>query len=273
MVLFSSKVMDALKSIGLNLYERKLWVALLSRGSATAGELSEIANVPRSRTYDTLQSLAEKGFVIVQPIKPIRFVAVPPLEALERAKRKVEEDMQTMRERIDELKQSPEIAELTKLHTTGLKLVQPSELTGTIRSRDSIFEHLGTMIKSAKSEVNIVATPEGLTELLVGNLSVLRDAKRRGVNIRIATPISERYADVIEALGSVADVRSVDEREVSLAGQFYVVDGKEVLFPLTDMKSVDASQDLAIWSKSEHAAGQVFRPLFELVWSHSKKRD
>ncbi|MBN1502815.1 hypothetical protein JW930_04675, partial [Candidatus Woesearchaeota archaeon] len=35
----------------LNLYEVKIWAALLSRGVSTAGELSDIANVPRSRSY------------------------------------------------------------------------------------------------------------------------------------------------------------------------------------------------------------------------------
>ena len=34
----------------LNLYEVKIWTALLSRGVSTAGELSDIANVPRSRS-------------------------------------------------------------------------------------------------------------------------------------------------------------------------------------------------------------------------------
>ena len=43
----SARALDALKTIGLNKYERNLWVALLSRGSATAGELSDISNVPR----------------------------------------------------------------------------------------------------------------------------------------------------------------------------------------------------------------------------------
>ena len=41
----------------LNLYEVKIWTALLSRGVSTAGELSDIANVPRSRSYDVLESL------------------------------------------------------------------------------------------------------------------------------------------------------------------------------------------------------------------------
>ena len=62
----TTKTLDALKSIGLNLYERKIFVALLARGVATAGELSQIANVPRSRSYDILESLADKGFVVAE---------------------------------------------------------------------------------------------------------------------------------------------------------------------------------------------------------------
>ena len=86
-MLASQKVFDSLKGIGLNLYERKLWVALLARGTSTAGELSSMANVPRSRSYDILQSLAEKGFVVVQTAKPLKYVAIAPEEALERAKK------------------------------------------------------------------------------------------------------------------------------------------------------------------------------------------
>src|SRR3989304_2084439 len=88
----SQHVLDALKQIGLNLYERKLWVALLLRGSATAGELSSLSKVPHSRTYDVLESLAEKGFVMVQTAKPLKYMAIPPTEALERAKKKLRED-------------------------------------------------------------------------------------------------------------------------------------------------------------------------------------
>ena len=44
----------------LNLYEVKIWTSLLSRGASTAGELAEISNVPRSRSYDVLESLEKK---------------------------------------------------------------------------------------------------------------------------------------------------------------------------------------------------------------------
>ena len=76
----------------LNLYEVKIWTALLSRGVSTAGELSDIANVPRSRSYDVLESLEKKGFVIMKLGKPIKYIAVPPKEVVERVKKKVEID-------------------------------------------------------------------------------------------------------------------------------------------------------------------------------------
>jgi len=111
----SQHVLDTLKQIGLNLYERKLWVALLSRGTASAGELSELAKIPRSRSYDVLETLADKGFVMVKNAKPLQYVAIPPAEALERAKRKIKEDAEVSAKQIDTLKTSPTLKELDKI--------------------------------------------------------------------------------------------------------------------------------------------------------------
>jgi sugar-specific transcriptional regulator TrmB len=50
------------KIFDLNLYEVKVWTALLSRGTSTAGELSNISDVPRSRTYDILDHWRKKDY-------------------------------------------------------------------------------------------------------------------------------------------------------------------------------------------------------------------
>ena len=76
------------KIFDLNLYEVKVWTALLSRGTSTAGELSNISDVPRSRTYDILESLEKKGFIIMRLGKPIKFVALKPEEVIERVKKR-----------------------------------------------------------------------------------------------------------------------------------------------------------------------------------------
>ena len=64
--------LNKLKDFGLNSYESKLWVALLSRGVSTAGELADISSVPRSRAYDVLESLEKKGFIVMKVGKPIK---------------------------------------------------------------------------------------------------------------------------------------------------------------------------------------------------------
>ena len=54
-------LLDLRKYFRLNIYEVKIWTALLSRGMASAGELADISSVPRSRCYDVLESLEKKG--------------------------------------------------------------------------------------------------------------------------------------------------------------------------------------------------------------------
>jgi len=40
--------------------------------------------VPRSRCYDVLESLEKKGFIISKIGKPLKYIAVPPEEVVER---------------------------------------------------------------------------------------------------------------------------------------------------------------------------------------------
>src|SRR5512138_630455 len=98
---------------GLNLYEVKIWAALLSRGVSTAGELSDIANVPRSRSYDVLESLEKKGFVVMKLGKPIKYIAVPPSEVVERVKKNMKKDAEEAVERLNNLKNTDVLQELT----------------------------------------------------------------------------------------------------------------------------------------------------------------
>ena len=90
------------KIFDLNLYEVKVWTALLSRGVSTAGELSNISDVPRSRTYDILESLEKKGFIVMKLGKPLNYVAVEPGEVVERAKKLVNRDAKEQVKKLEE---------------------------------------------------------------------------------------------------------------------------------------------------------------------------
>ena len=146
----------------LNLYEAKIWASLLSRGVSTAGELSDIANVPRSRSYDVLESLEKQGFVIMKLGKPIKYIAVSPSEVVERVKKNMKTSVDERLHKLDELKQSDFLKELTTLHKQGIELVEPTDLSGSLRGRHNLYNHLELTIRNAEKTVTLVTTTQGL---------------------------------------------------------------------------------------------------------------
>lgn len=264
----SPELMDNLRGIGLNLYERKLWVALLARGVGTAGELSTMAKVPRSRTYDVLQTLADKGFVIIQSAKPLKYVAIPPEEALGKAKQKLKNDLNVKLERIERLKGSKLLDELKNIHQQGFKLVAPEDLTGALKGRTSIIQQMDSMLKDASLSVDIMATHTGVKDLFENHFSTLKSLKQKGIKVRIAAKHNEGNEDAIKALSGVADVRRIHEKNTDVHGNFAIVDNKQMMLGLTDLEE-NPSEHMVFWTKSPHAAGKVGSPLFNLVWEKS----
>src|SRR3989338_9228646 len=76
----------------LNIYETKVWLALLTKGIASAGEVAEISGVPRSRTYDVLEGLEKRGFAITKLGKPVKYIGVKPRAIIEKLKNNVKSD-------------------------------------------------------------------------------------------------------------------------------------------------------------------------------------
>src|SRR3989339_804471 len=130
------------KIFDLNLYEVKVWTALLSRGTSTAGELSSISDVPRSRTYDILE---KKGFIVMKLGKPIRFVALKPAEVVERVKRNLMVQAKERTKRLETLRGDEVLEELSSLFTQGVKFVEPSDLSGSLKGRQNLYNHLDMM--------------------------------------------------------------------------------------------------------------------------------
>ncbi len=267
------QVMDALKAIGLNLYERKLWIALLSKGTATAGELAELSNVPRSRCYDVLESLADKGFVIIQPAKPMRYVAVKPKEALERAKQRALKRAEEMVERIDRLKNSEVLKELERLYESGIKTVKPEDLSGALRGRESFYEHMGSLLQKAKRNVSILVTEQGLVEIYKKYLRIFQRLNKRGIDVRILAPIeSEKVKEIARELSKYAKIKDISKvNRPKPSSRACSIDGEHFLITLTDESEIAPGREISFWANSKHAAKNFFEPVFNLLWDEGKE--
>jgi len=253
--------LNKLKDFGLNSYESKLWVALLSRGISTAGELSDISNVPRSRAYDVLESLEKKGFVIVKVGKPIKYLAVPPQEVVERVKKKVSEEAFQKTKILDQLKESEILDELNILHSQGVKLVDPTDRSGAFRGRNKIYEHLAMMIKNAQKDVTLVTTKEGLERKYDFLYSAFKKAAQRGVKIRIAVPSSPNK-EILNQFSKIAEIKNTKDNS-----RFCLVDDREILLMLTEDKKTHKDYDSAVWVNAPYFVG-YFHKLFEQEWKN-----
>ena len=234
--------LNKLKDFGLNSYESKLWVALLSRGVSTAGELSDISNVPRSRAYDVLESLEKKGFVIVKVGKPIKYLAVPPTEVVERVKKKVMEEADQRNKVLSNLKESDVLEELSTLHTEGVKLVDPTDKSGAFRGRDKVHEHLTTMVKNAQNSITLMISKDGLERKYDFLAAPLKKAVKKGVKINVVVPATANKT-ILKEISQFANVSN----NVKGNARFCLVDNDQMLLFLTDDKKVHKSYDSAVW--------------------------
>jgi HTH-type transcriptional regulator, sugar sensing transcriptional regulator len=252
---------------GLNLYEVRIWTALLSRGVSTAGELSDIGNVPRSRAYDVLESLERKGFVIMKLGKPIKYIAVEPTEVVERAKKYLMNHASERVKRLDELRGTDVLNELKVLHKQGIEFIEPTDLSGAIRGRHNIYTHLETMVKSAQKSVTLVTTSKGMLRKVEALKGELERLKRKGVKIRIAAPMSKEAQQVAREISKIADVRHADKVDA----RFCIVDGKELMFMVLNDDDVHPTYDVGVWVNTPYFASAM-EGMFDEQWKGMSSR-
>jgi sugar-specific transcriptional regulator TrmB len=254
------------KIFDLNLYEVKVWTALLSRGVSTAGELSNISDVPRSRTYDILETLEKKGFIVMKLGKPIKFVALKPEEVIERVKKNLVVEAHEKSKRLEKLKEEEILTELNVLFNQGVKFVEPADLSGSVKGRQNVYNHLDMMIRDAEETITIVTTASGINRKLEALAPALEKAKKRGVKIRIAAPIDESNKAVAKKLVKVAEVRNC----TGLRARFAIVDSEQLLFLVLDDDKVHPNYDVAIWLSTDFLANAM-EQLFEAAWKEFKR--
>ena len=248
------------KIFGLNLYEAKVWTAILSRGVSTAGELSNIGDVPRSRTYDILESLEKKGFIVMKLGKPIKFIALKPEEVVDRVKRNLVIEAAERGKRLDKLKSEDMLKELSTLYVQGIKFVEPHELSGSLKGRSNIYNHMDMIARGAEKSITIVTSEEGLNRKFEALKETFDKARKHGVKIRVAAPITAKNIRSAKELSKHAEVR-----HTNMDSRFAVVDGKDLLFMVLGDKEIHASYDLGVWLNTPFFAGTMEK-MFDSNW-------
>ena len=234
----------------LNIYEVKIWTALLSRGIATAGELSDISNVPRSRSYDVLESLEKKGFIIMKLGKPIRYLAVEPAEVLKRVKVTIQCEADSRLQQIETVQEEDIFSELQGLFKTGIEHIEPHALSGSFKGRSGLYEHLGMLFSQAEKSVILVSTPEGVLRKLSHFRLKFKKLASKGVPVLIYTKVTDAVERAAKEFGTSFKLFSLE----TAPSRFCIVDDNDVVFMVHDDKQVHEEEDTGIWVKTPYFA-------------------
>ncbi len=264
----SRKVLESLRGIGLNLYERNLYTAILIKKVATASELSELSRVPRARVYDVLESLEQKGFVVVQHGSPFKYVAVEPKEAFENLKSNIKKEAELTITRLEELKKSEIMTDLVSLYKKDLKMISPGSFNAIIKSEDKIKLQTKNLLSKAKKQVNILTSEKGIMDLK-DHIRSFSKLKGKNVEINIMGPITSRNRKQAMELLPYANLKHLEGVELPL-GKLQIVDGEHVLMGLVNDAEIEPSQEIAFWTQSPHVANELMEPIFKQLWSQAR---
>jgi sugar-specific transcriptional regulator TrmB len=241
---------EQLTSFGLSTYAARTFVALAVLGDGTAQDVSDVADVPRTRVYDAAEELREWQLVDVQQSTPKRFWAV----SVDTAARQFD---RAYRRRLDRL-------------TASLRSFTPEDRTEeqrgvwTVTGRTAVHDRVIEFVDSAEEEVVYTTAADLLTEEVVDALSA---ASERGVTIRLAGMSSAATAAVREELPDATTFESMWNWDDTPAGRLLMVDRERtlvsVLLPGNGDHPPNPLDETAIWGTgSTNGLVIVLRALF-----------
>ena len=219
-------LVDKLKEIGFNSYEAKVYIALLKKYPATGYEVAKLANIPQSRTYDTLKVLEEKNVVATSNTKPVSYTPIKPKQLISSYQKKMDSTLNYLEKHLPQVKDTY------------------NEPIITITGKPNIYNKVLEVIQNAKKEIylEIWSQDYRLFE------QELLNAYNRNVEIRIVG-----YDNFTSRFGLVFEHAFARDIEMSLGGRMIVmaVDDNEGVVGKVSSFNEELNDTNLIWTKNK----------------------
>jgi sugar-specific transcriptional regulator TrmB len=224
-----TELIDHLIRLGLSEYEARAYIATVALGEGTVKEISVESGVPRSRAYDVMERLAERGFVQIGNSNPICYRANEPLVASNHL-------MEEIRYANDEV-----VRELNEIGRRAEKAQNP---IWTLMGDWAIDHKITELISSAKESIIIVC---------FSNSKLIRYAKpltEMSKKIPVTVTLTREAESFVGLLGNtrIMRVRPATPHIAELSGEvlekgFFTRDGR---FSIEFIMLVDKENSLVL---------------------------
>jgi predicted transcriptional regulator len=220
--------MDSLVALGFSRLEAAIYVYLLEESPATGYQIAKAIEKPNANTYQALESMTQRGLLLVEDGRPRRYRAVPHQEMLRQLDAAYTARIETASKELDAIRPA----------TADLQVYRITDYT-------QVIERCRAMLARARRKVVVDAFPGVLAIIL----DELQATAGRGTEV-----IAKIYEPVaLEGVMVVIDYRG---RHIPDKWGFQwlnlVVDGREHLFACLDVEEMRLIQ--AIWTESPYVA-------------------
>ena len=237
----------SLEEFGLSKYEAQAYVALISKGTISASELSYYSEIPRTKVYPTLLKLENKKLVIISKSKPIMCTAISPEDAFD----------DVIHEQINKVNaMNTLVSNLKKTSEESRKSRGSEEKRYFHISANKVLNQLQTMIEGSKSSIKIM-TDQGGLGLLSECKEQLVGVIRRNLDVKLIIPPSQICSEAYRTIPDGVEIKTsdvvqncfiFDETELLMINND---NGKGAIFSSTEILGVNQERVFSnIWKNS-----------------------
>ncbi len=184
-------LLSNLKTLGLSTNAAKVFLALLSHPSSSAGFLCKETGIPDSKIYYVLSELSKRGMIIVQGGTPNIYKSLHPKEAVNNLKQQLVENLN------QKINQADNLADSLSPMFESIESEEKMGLAYVIRGRRNIIRKMKDLIGTAKEEVVVFISEQDLLDEL--DSSILKASKL--VETKLAVTRNLRKTTNLEELG------------------------------------------------------------------------
>lgn len=258
-------LLPELTAIGFAKNEARAYLCLLRNGALTAPQISRAVNIPKSKIYEILESLQDRGIVEGFPGSPRRFRAG-------RLDSFLEETLDVNRARLAEMEKTTarlksSLDEIEKVSRVGLPhkgQVDNTEILWTVNGKRGFHEKFVELGAAAKEEILVMSPTFSRNPLLEEGII---DASRRGVSIRGITALSPENAPRIKFW-----LRHYNEMRHFSGGiplTVLIFDNARAIYRLS-YESEGKSNHIGVFSSSPDFVAAM-RQYWDALWATSRK--
>ena len=251
------ELIAGLAEFGLGRNEARLYLAAVGRPPMRAAELAQLADIGRTKAYDALRLLVDKGLFTEQPGRVARFLAADPKSVAQRLRQQTFLERESLLEDTSRL-----VADLFQRYYATPATEDPFDFVQLLRQGEAAWARQEAMIAGAQREVvrtrrlpppgsppppDPFSPREGVSHRAIYERAVMADRRMR--------------AWLLEREARGERIRFVE----AISGGMCVVDRRSIMLSLNPTGVVTGPGN---WLALEHpGVGRLLTEVFEREWS------